>query len=207
MNSQFGIVPELFTSQDLVTATRILSLLPDAKNTNEYHAYTNGIDKNHPLYKWCVNFFKPRIEQALNYKFEITVMMLLKEYVPWKVHTDYHKGDLRPGLAFLIPLEWEGPEESRTHTVIFNERSKTTLVDYIKTAQPTNCNSKDLVRNLCSHVPSKDLEFLTLALAARWERGGLIYWDRELLHSSDNFLANGITSKKAIVIFSEKVDE
>ena len=35
-----------------------------------------------------------------------------------------------------------------------------------------------------------------------WEIGDMLVWDRSLIHSSDNFLINGIIEKTAIPLFA-----
>ena len=45
---------------------------------------------------------------------------------------------------------------------------------------------------------------LELDKAISWDLGALIYWDRIRIHSSGNFLKNGIISKTCIALFTSK---
>lgn len=203
--SLYGVIPQAFDHTHLDRLVEVFDRLPNQLNSGAVSkAYTNGIDSQHPLYPWICRQILPTIEQKLGVQCKIRVAMYLKEFIPWTVHSDYQKNDEFPGYAFLIPIDWDGPAGSHTHTVIFNEKSKTNVEDYIKTADIKNPMAENIVNDLCSHESPEVLKFLTLATVARWRKGDLIYWDRELLHSSDNFLSNGISSKRALVIFSEK---
>jgi len=55
-----------------------------------------------------------------------------------------------------------------------------------------------------SHQPYEDCQSLEIDKALSWEPGSLLFWDRVRIHSSDNFLKNGIDSKVCIAIFSSK---
>ena len=55
-----------------------------------------------------------------------------------------------------------------------------------------------------THQPYEDCSGLELDKAIGWEPGALIYWDRVRIHSSDNFLKNGIKSKTCIALFTSK---
>ena len=52
----------------------------------------------------------------------------------------------------------------------------------------------------------KDLQSLEIFKVLEWNVGDLIYWDRTLIHASDNFLKNDIESKTFIAFFSSKTN-
>lgn len=180
---------------------KIFEHLPDVGNTGQFHAYTNGIDAQHKLYKHITQKLHSILDPWHNSQpWAITTAMLLKETKPWYVHTDYSKNDNNPALAFLIPLGWYGPSDSLTHTVIFNEQSLTNDdLDQLESKSP---NAQNLHQDLCSHISLAHLGKITVAKICPWKRGRLIYWDRKLLHCSDNFLNQNIVEKRAIVIFT-----
>jgi hypothetical protein len=125
--------------------------------------------------------------------------MLLKEKFPWQIHTDYIKGDENPDLAVLIPLNKTLID---TNTVIFNEM----CTDNFSTFKLNNAklldNATDIHNSLMSHELIENLEYLSLKGCYRWAPGSVIYWDRKLLHGSDNFLKNNIAEKTALVLFT-----
>ena len=55
-----------------------------------------------------------------------------------------------------------------------------------------------------THQPFEDCKGLEIDSALSWEPGALLMWDRVRIHSSDNFLKNGIISKTCIALFSSK---
>ena len=179
--------------------------LPDEANAGEFRAYTNGISKGHQFYDFINTQLCNDLIKLTGTNLSITIAMLLKESIPWSVHTDYQKGDRNPGMAFLIPISWNGPENSFTHTVIFNEESTESFDSFQKISQKKVPNATHLEDNLCSHVSREKLEYISLLEAYRWQPGDLIFWDRKLLHCSDNFLKQNITQKTAIVIFTENL--
>lgn len=161
-------------------------------------AYTTGFDEAKKAI--LANLLKPYLEPNIG-DFKIHIAMLLEEFQPWTVHTDYVKGDERPGFAVLIPLE-----TIPTATVIFNEHCLDDFDIFKNTNDPLENNCDYLHDSLLSHCKKDSLRYVSLKAIEGWEKGKLIIWDRRELHSSDNFLQNGIDSKRAIVIFTSKVD-
>jgi hypothetical protein len=200
-----GKISNFISSSKLELLCELFGSLPDACNTGEFHAYTNGVSKGHQFYNFVNDLLLDDLCHVVNSNLSITVAMLLKESIPWSVHTDYQKGDQNPGMAFIIPISWNGPKNSFTHTVVFNEESTESFEHYRKTAEKKIPNATHLRDNLCGHISTEKLEYLSLLDAYRWNPGDLIFWDRKLLHCSDNFLHQNITQKTAIVIFTENL--
>jgi hypothetical protein len=57
------------------------------------------------------------------------------------------------------------------------------------------------ITNICSELNNR-LEYVSLYDAYKWYLGSVIYWDRKMLHCSDNFLKNGLAEKNALVLFT-----
>ena len=55
-----------------------------------------------------------------------------------------------------------------------------------------------------THQPYEDCDGLEIDAALSWEPGSLLVWDRVRIHSSDNFLLNGIDNKTCIALFTSK---
>ena len=64
-------------------------------------------------------------------------------------------------------------------------------------------NMKDYEKYM-THQPFEDCKGLEMDCALAWEPGALLVWDRVRIHSSDNFLKNGIINKTCIALFSSK---
>ena len=55
-----------------------------------------------------------------------------------------------------------------------------------------------------SHMPYEYLEGLEIDNLYKWEPGGCVVWDQDQLHCADNFLANGITTKRSLIFFTNQ---
>jgi hypothetical protein len=157
---------------------------------------TNGLSKTditllEKLFK--EHLINERIHQA----------MALVEIAPWHIHADYNKGDKNPGKAILIP--WQTCD---SHTLVFNEicteslDSKSDIVNFPKV---DNHVSRELYEKYMSHCQWEDAQKVSIKEIFAWERGRAVTWDRTLLHTSDNFIKNGVDIKIALVIFTERV--
>jgi hypothetical protein len=176
--------------QDVVD--KIVELHKDKKSLNEGQskkAYTNGLDVKEMILLEAVfaeHLVGERIHQA----------MVLVEFEPWSIHTDYNKGDKNPGKAILIPYQTQD-----AHTLIFNEECFTTIEDLPEVDMHVD---KDMHEQFLSHCKIEQINKVTHNYTYKWQRGTAVIWDRKKLHASDNFLVNGIKEKIALVIFTEK---
>lgn len=197
-----GQVFGVFDQQEIAQLLKLLSRLPDSKTT--INAYTNGFTRNDIAYQLVDKITGPKLESILQTKLDVHVGMFLKEDVPWFIHTDYVKGDEHPGLAVLIPLEVIPSFDNKTYTLVFNEESETTFTDFVNKNPVLDNNASDIFDDYYSHGNIKDLEYVSVKMLCHWQPGSVIYWDRKLLHASDNFLKNGVTEKRALVLFASE---
>ena len=65
---------------------------------------------------------------------------------------------------------------------------------------------KKIYEKYLSHQPYEDLAGLVVDTIYEWEIGDMITWDRSRIHSSDNFLINGLIEKTAIPMFGSYED-
>ena len=116
-------------------------------------------------------------------------------------------------MVFLIPMSVNEDMTlaDKTHTIVFNEEDtyvddtgaanrmwNTKLWNSKKTKKENN--SMNFYEQHLSHVSVDDLECLTIQKILKWKLGSILYWDEKLLHCSDNFHKNNLTSKQAIVV-------
>lgn len=194
-----GQLNAVFSIAEILTIQKALSNLPSSMNSGPVaQAYTNGFKTTDAVYLFVKKRVIQPIEQQLRINLQLTHGMYLKEFIPWQIHTDYNKGDQKPGLAVLVPLHTDTID---THTVIFNEECLDDFDSYRSQHQPLTDNAKALHQTLMSHEPAHHLEYVTLWCSIPWTPGSVIYWDRRLLHASDNFVANGVLEKHALVMF------
>jgi len=192
-----GQIFDILTETEISLISSALEKINDKPNLGQFHAYTNGFTKNDFIYPLIKKLVLDKLEQITNKKINLTHGMLLKEKFPWGIHTDFIKDDRTPDFAFLIPLH-----SADTHTIVFNEECVTSFDDYMKSNNKLGFNAKELYNTLCSHETIEHLEYVSLFHAFKWQIGSMIYWDRKLLHCSDNFLQNGLIEKTALVIFT-----
>lgn len=197
-NTTSGQITNVFSVAEILSIQKALSTLPQAVNSGPVSkAYTNGFKHTDYIYYLIKKMVLNKIEPHLGV-LKLTVGMYLKEFAPWPIHTDYAKNDQNPGLAVLIPLH---TDHINTHTVIFNEECVDSFSRYMDQHPKLENNATHLHSTLMSHVPKDHLEYVSLQNAAFWHPGSVIFWNRNLLHSSDNFIAAGVAEKHALVMF------
>jgi len=195
-----GQVLNLFEESDIKLLNSILVKLPDAPNQKDsFHAYTNGFQESSFIYPAIDKLVVSKLEKYFDIKFKKVEGMLLKESIPWGIHTDYNKKDFCVDLAILIPLNIV---PVNTHTVIFNEESTDSFQQFMIQNKPLDVNAEDLHDTLCSHESIDNLKYVSLKGAYPWSPGSMMYWGGKILHASDNFLVNGLIEKQALVLFT-----
>ena len=191
---------DVFSADEIKLLTMALSKIKDQPNSgNSIKAYTNGFGPTDLIFPLIKEKVINKVESLIGRNINLYTGMMLKESVPWEIHTDYIKGDQDPDLGILIPLNLEPVD---THTVLFNEPCLNSFQQYISENTKLENNAKDLHNNLMSHETVDNLEYVSLAKIARWVPGSAICWDRKLLHASDNFISAGIQEKTALVLFT-----
>jgi hypothetical protein len=129
----------------------------------------------------------------------ISHAMVLVEFEPWVIHTDYtNNNDKTPASAILIPKD-----DIETSTLIFNEECTTESFKDFPIIQEHI--SKDIHKQYLSHCDWQQVQKVSLHEIYKWQKGTGVRWDRKALHSSDNFLINGVTTKTALTMFTEYV--
>ena len=209
MQNKAAQVLDVFSTADIDSIIKILSKLKNTPNSgNTFRAYTNGFTENDVIYKLIDKIIGNKLENIISQKIHIACGMHLKELVPWEIHTDFHHpfdGDRIPDIAILVPLRVASRTGEQTHTVVFNEDCCTNFIDFKSINDKLDINANSIYNEYCSHIDSEDLEYVTLNGAYPWIPGSIIYWDRKLLHCSDNFLKNEITEKQALVLFTTAI--
>jgi hypothetical protein len=216
MLSDAGIIENVFSQHELEEGVKYFSKMSKHYVDDNGNSFT-AISQEHILYNWfCKNFFS-KIQNLTDVDIQMIHGSYLDEKTPWNLHSDYYLKSLRPSIgdpykAFLIPISVneDTNQTAKTNTVIFNETDiyvpeankktswskKLWLLNRVKKEN----NATVYGDGLLSHLLVEDLECLTVKLVANWKSGNVIYWDERLLHSSDNFIKNGVYSKQALVI-------
>jgi len=201
-NISAGQFFDVFSLRELQLITSALEKLSDAPNQGAlFKAYTNGFSADDLIYPFIKKTVLEKAQLVLGKELKLTVGMHLKEQFPWTIHTDYVKNDRTPDLAILIPLT---AQVLNTHTVVFNELCLDHFDKFIVSHDKIINNASNLWQSLMSHETADRLEYVSLRGMYQWVPGSMIYWDRRLLHSSDNFINVGIQQKQALVLFTNQ---
>ena len=207
-----GIVDDVFTKDEIIYFIKYLSILTGAKTVEAGNKFT-GIDKNHQLYNWFNSKIFTKVQNIFGNHIQLLFGSYLNEVVPWTAHSDYYSKTIgEPYMAFLIPLSVNNNIElaDQTNTIIFNEID--TYVDvslkdktgsgskWVQNESIKENNVMPYYKKHLSHLSDDQIQRLTLQNILNWKLGSVIYWEEKLLHSSDNFSANDLKSKQAIVM-------
>jgi hypothetical protein len=200
-----GQILNVFDAAEIELILKILKKNSDEFNAgHKKYAYTNGFTKNDLTYQLINKYVIKKINLTFNTEINLHVGVYLKEFVPWPVHSDYVKDDESPYQVYLIPLQLLPVNKKLSHTLIFDQTSKTTFKEFKTQNQPLRSLAEGWYTDHCSHEPVEDLHYLSLFGIYPWHQGSIIHWDRKMLHCSDNFLINGIKEKQALVLFTSK---
>jgi|TARA_R110000772_G_scaffold177008_1_gene288630 hypothetical protein len=185
------------------------------------HNDCHGVNEEHVFYNWFMeNIFSNIKNLIADQNLVPTFGMYLNETKPWGIHTDgYHVHQdptRKPAISFLMPLSVDNKQDlvSQSHTIVFNQSSDTiTIKDDIDTKEYNNRamvslddvsampdSAMHIYKKHLSHNVVEDVQRMTVQGVYQWTRGSLIWWQGQYFHDTDNFLANGHTSKQALVI-------
>ena len=192
-------IGSFLNEREVVELTKYYQKLPKTYNSgSEKKAYTTGF----PWQDLPMKKLKNRLEDLFG-DFKVGTSMFLEEFSPWGVHTDFYQGeDKVPYYAVLIPLDHE---DKSTHTIIFQQEA--TNRDWKENLKEnTGHVYSDNELELLSHIDKDLLEKLSIDKILKWEKGKLIAWHRNFLHTSDNFTRTGMNKKTAMVLFLNRDD-
>ena len=134
---------------------------------------------------------------------------VLRAYVPYGVHTDgifgeYGIDDNHYGAyTCVLPLD-----NYNSSTIVFDQYyHKTKLIyDWIRdtNAQPIDKIDEETYKKYFSHIVEYTdfFRYISIETFFPWKKGSLLAASRYKFHTSDNFLANGITEKRAIIMWT-----
>lgn len=210
MNLDAGQKFNVFTDHEIFEIQKILSKIPDQQYAHHPLIYTNGFETTSPIYSEIKSLVIDRLNDEFgNIINKLTVGMQLISKKPFAPHSDFGgKNDSGHGYAFLIPLYMKHQDavgQQKSHTIVFDQIFEgNNISDYIKTnpVKPVN-NAVPLWFKHFACWPVELAEYLSVKLICPWEIGSVIYWDRRLVHSSDDFQANGIIEKSSLVLFCQ----
>lgn len=181
----------------------------------------HGVGEDHVFYTWFMDNIFNNIKKVMADPYLVpTFGMYLNETKPWGIHTDgyhvYNNPNRKTAVSFLMPLSVDNNPElaSSAHTIVFDQSSDSITIrddvaTYNSNAISSLVNTSDSPHSAVhihdkhlSHNVREDIEKMTVQGVYQWTRGSLIWWKGNYFHDTDNFIANGFTSKQALVIHS-----
>lgn len=205
-----GQLRDILTTDEIEMWATILKKAPIVAVRNNLMA---AVDENNNMYGMFKKYCFSKIQSIFGEDLELIFGMLLQENTPWKIHTDaYHCigfDDRMPAISFLIPYSVDDNKDliDRVHTIVFNEHGATEdeLVIEDKTHRS---DSASLIYDMhLSHNSRDRVNALTVQGIYKWHPNSIIYWNSMHFHDSDNYIKNGFTQKKAIVIHTYRKKE
>jgi hypothetical protein len=111
-------------------------------------------------------------------------------------------GDRQAAWTFIIPLD-----DYDSRTIVFHQgfadiKIPQQAIDQGLLKPHGDPIDDDLHHNFLSHCDPNHLRYLTVEDMFLWRRGSLFATDRRKFHVSDNFPRQGLSNKRAIVMWS-----
>jgi hypothetical protein len=142
----------------------------------------------------------PRIQQHFGDIF-IGQMHIFDSITPYHIHSDVESGVPNDtAWTFIIPLDTYA-----SHTIVFNEGSKRKdPVLYAAENHPYDpCRiDHDTWQRYLGHIDPGIRPWLSIEAVFPWQRGHLFAADRWKFHTSDDYQANGVARKRALVAWT-----
>jgi hypothetical protein len=199
---QTGRVPDFINDQELEEFRSLLAR-SDREILND--SEIQGIASGNPLYPLIVRRYFSRVAEIFNPEMQLIFAMHLNCREPFEIHHDLKplpRDDAKHYLSFLIPMSANDLVDQchRVSTIVFNEYLEDLHVNYDQGRVLEN-SAADL-RHKINHNPVDVADYLSVNADHTWRRGDLIWWDSRLLHASNNFISDGVSSKQGIVLHS-----
>jgi len=160
-------------------------------------------DKKYDIIK---NILQPKLDKEFGADLYIQQIHIFDSYDPYNIHSDVDSAGAavehapNPAWTFIIPLF-----DVNSHTIVFNETSEIKdPQDYIANTPANETHSIDFktYQKYFSHAPYDYFKWLTIESIFPWTKGALFAASRFKFHTSDNFLANGIKNKRALIAWT-----
>lgn len=211
-----SIIQDNFLDNNLLDsiAQTVLSannIYQDYQSDKQLHSHYYTWKFYNPNFRNIHDSLLPLFQEHSKLKLIVDHSHILDSCIPYKVHTDYYQhgaiSKLNPAYTIIVPLE-----TCPTHTIAFNQSSKIKgFVEYCQTENPEIISkdlriSKETRQQYLSHVSDNLLDYLTIKEIFAWKKGSAYFCDRKYFHCSDNYIAQGLTNKRALVFWTSVIE-
>ena len=213
MNFDSKIIDNFLSNNELdIIETRIMQLTP-YENFNPTH---NGetvksgdyyiFDYYDPDFEEIKQILAPKFAKHFGANLFIEQIHIFDCVDPYRIHSDIASGWKKsaeptvPAWTFIVPLE-----DYDSHTIVFKEGSNIKVPEeYTKTIPPYENPTIDAAtkEKYFSHISGNVFNWLTIEDIFKWKKGSMFAASRFKFHTSDNFLANGIPGKRALIAWT-----
>jgi len=155
----------------------------------------------------------PKLQQHFHKDIYIDDCHILESFHPYSIHTDASSDPeveytikpgegMTPAWTFIIPLA-----DYNSNTIIFDQealniKSAKTWIEQTNPPILNSINEETFDKYLKKVVRPDELPYLSIEQIFPWRKGDLSAASRGKFHTSDYFFYNGITTKRAIVMWT-----
>lgn len=213
MNFESRIIPNFLSDQEIETIERVVeqhrtdeTTFVDGSQQSRHNAETHSFFLWMPKYQEIIDILVPKIKNNFGENIQLPTAHILNAYEPYGIHTDVMSGGFDPAgpdiaaWTFIIPLR-----DYDSHTIVFEQQHETikTLDRWVAEVKPKPHDIDDnFYQRYLTHTDRLDQRWLAPECVFAWRKGDLFAANRRKFHVSDNFPANNIKCKRAIVIWS-----
>lgn len=150
---------------------------------------------------------KKRMADKFGDDLYIGVCNVLRAFDPYQTHTDGIYGNFGiddnhfGAYTCVLPLA-----DYNSNTIIFDQMYEKTKIpdDWIRdtNAQPIDAIDDETYEKYFSHEKRDLMRYFSIETIFPWKKGNMLVASRYKFHTSDNFLANGLTEKRAIIMWT-----
>jgi hypothetical protein len=215
-NIDTRIIHNFLNDDEIIELTKLIvkedgsNLYQDFEPTDGYHvADTYYFNPYIPTNKRIYDILVTKIIKEFGSNIFVDAGHILHSYHPYGIHSDVistrSKGT--PSWTFIIPLD-----HFDSNTIVFDQKSADikTVEEWVETHKIDTLLtpiSDELYQKYFTQCTKFFMDYLSINNIFPWEKGALFAASRENFHTSDNYLANGIKCKKAIIVWTSILSE
>lgn len=213
MNFDTKTIDNFLSDSELaVIESRVMQITPH-ENFNPTHTgetVKSGdyyvFDYYDPAFEDLKQILEPKFTEHFGADLFIEQIHIFDCVDPYRIHSDIASGwkqstdPTAPAWTFIVPLD-----DYDSHTIVFKEGSNIKVPEeYTKTVPPYENPTIDAAtkEKYFSHIGGNLFDWLTVEDIFKWKKGTMFAASRFKFHTSDNFLANGITGKRALIAWT-----
>ena len=206
-------VDNFLSSEELATIEEMVMKIAPHENFNitpqgsqvksgDYYVF----DYYDPAFQTIKHILDPKLSAEFGPNLFMEQIHIFDCVDPYRVHSDIASGGKKspvhtdPAWTLIIPLDTYD-----SHTIVFQEGSIIKEPqEYTKDVPPYANPTIDAAtrQQYFSHIPGNVFDWLTIEDIFKWKKGSMFAAARFKFHTSDNFLANGIPGKRALIAWT-----